>query len=84
MSIFVYCLFLVLLLPCTLHAIGKVAEPMRVGVLYSSTNTMAISKPAYIGRLGPDGQYEIIWKSAADIPGDPWIGPVSVDADKGH
>jgi urea transport system substrate-binding protein len=43
-----------------------------------------ISKPAYIGRLRPDGQYEIIWKSAADIPGDPWIDPVSVDADKGH
>ena len=43
-----------------------------------------ISKPVYIGRLRPDGQYEIIWKSAADIPGDPWIDPVSVDADKGH
>jgi urea transport system substrate-binding protein len=43
-----------------------------------------ISKPAYIGRLGPDGQYEIIWKSPADIPGDPWIDSISVDVDKGH
>jgi len=42
-----------------------------------------LSKPAYIGRLEPGGQYEIIWKSPADIPGDPWIDPVSVDADKG-
>ncbi len=42
-----------------------------------------ISKPAYIGRLGPDGQYEIIWKSPADIPGDPWIDSISVAADKG-
>ena len=37
-------LLLVLLLPCSLHAIGKVAEPIRVGVLYSSTGTMAISE----------------------------------------
>ena len=37
-------LLLVLLLPWTLHAIGGVAEPIRVGVLYSSTGTMAISE----------------------------------------
>lgn len=42
-----------------------------------------ISKPAYIGRLGPDGQYEIIWKSPADIPGDPWVDSISVATDKG-
>jgi urea transport system substrate-binding protein len=43
-----------------------------------------IIKPAYIGRLGPDGQYEIIWKSLVDIPGAPWFEPASVDAYKGH
>lgn len=43
-----------------------------------------ISKPAYIGRLRRDGQYEIIWKSAEDIPGDPWFDPSSAKADKGQ
>lgn len=43
-----------------------------------------ISKPVYIGRLRRDGQYEIIWKSAVDIPGDPWFDPASAEAAKGQ
>ncbi len=43
-----------------------------------------LSKPAYIGRVRPDGQYGIIWSSAASIPGDPWFDPSSREADKGN
>jgi urea transport system substrate-binding protein len=43
-----------------------------------------ITKPVFIGRVRPDGQYQIIWRSAAEIPGDPWFNPVSAESDKGH
>ena len=31
-----------------------------------------ISKPVYIGKVKPDGQYQIIWRSPENINGDPW------------
>ena len=31
-----------------------------------------ISKPVYVGRVRADGQYQVIWQSGQDIPGDAW------------
>jgi len=36
-----------------------------------------ISKPAYIGEILPDGQYDVIWRSVESIPGNPWFDPVT-------
>lgn len=33
-----------------------------------------INKPVYIGKVKPDGQYQIIWRSPDNINGDPWYG----------
>jgi len=33
-----------------------------------------INKPMYIGKVKPDGQYQIIWRSPDNINGDPWYG----------
>lgn len=36
-----------------------------------------LSKPVYIGEIRPDGQYNVIWHSAANVDGKPWFDPTS-------
>lgn len=31
-----------------------------------------ISKPVYVGRVRADGQYQVIWQSEQDVPGEAW------------
>ena len=63
---------------------GKVREaligttvPNLSGGLAEMLPNHHISKPAYIGAIRPDGQYDVIWQSAESIRGDPWLDPVS-------
>jgi urea transport system substrate-binding protein len=43
-----------------------------------------ISKPAYIGRMRRDGQFELLWRSTQDIPGNAWSEYLPAVADKGY
>jgi ABC-type branched-subunit amino acid transport system substrate-binding protein len=38
-----------------------------------------LSKPVYIGEIRPDGQYNVMWHSAANVDGNPWFDPTSSD-----
>ena len=31
-----------------------------------------ITKPVFIGEIKPDGQFDVVWKSKSEIPGDAW------------
>ena len=31
-----------------------------------------ITKPVFIGEIKPDGQFDVVWKSKKEIPGDAW------------
>jgi len=38
-----------------------------------------VTKRAYVGRLQPDGQFEIIWRSPHPLPPMPWLGVETSD-----
>jgi len=44
-----------------------------------------ITKPVYIGEVKGDGQFNVVWKSAGEVPGDAWSdylpGSKDIDAD---
>ncbi len=44
-----------------------------------------ITKPVYIGEVKADGQFNVVWKSAGEVPGDAWSdylpGSKDIDAD---
>jgi urea transport system substrate-binding protein len=31
-----------------------------------------ITKPVYIGEIRPDGQFDVVWKTDTEVPGDAW------------
>jgi urea transport system substrate-binding protein len=31
-----------------------------------------ITKPVYIGEVRADGQFDVVWKSPGEVPGDAW------------
>jgi urea transport system substrate-binding protein len=31
-----------------------------------------ITKPVYIGEIKPDGQFDVVWKSKGEVPGEAW------------
>jgi urea transport system substrate-binding protein len=31
-----------------------------------------ITKPVYIGEIRPDGQFDVVWKTDKEVPGDAW------------
>jgi urea transport system substrate-binding protein len=44
-----------------------------------------ITKPVYIGEVKADGQFNVVWKSAGEVPGDAWSdylpGSKNIEAD---
>ena len=44
-----------------------------------------ITKPVYIGEVRADGQFNVVWKSAGEVPGDAWSdylpGSKNIEAD---
>jgi urea transport system substrate-binding protein len=44
-----------------------------------------ITKPVYIGEIKADGQFNVVWKSAGEVPGDAWSdflpGSKNIEAD---
>ena len=44
-----------------------------------------ITKPVYIGEVKADGQFNVVWKSAGEVPGDAWSdflpGSKDIEAD---
>jgi urea transport system substrate-binding protein len=44
-----------------------------------------ITKPVYIGEVKADGQFDVVWKSPAEVPGDAWSdylpGSKDIEAD---
>jgi urea transport system substrate-binding protein len=44
-----------------------------------------ITKPVYIGEIKADGQFNVVWKSAGEVPGDAWSdflpGSKDIEAD---
>jgi urea transport system substrate-binding protein len=44
-----------------------------------------ITKPVYIGEIKPDGQFDVVWKTDKEVPGDAWSdflpGSKDIEAD---
>ncbi|MFZ2156826.1 MAG: transporter substrate-binding protein, partial [Bradyrhizobium sp.] len=44
-----------------------------------------LTKPVYIGEIKDDGQFDIVWKTTAEVPGDAWSdflpGSKDIEAD---
>ena len=44
-----------------------------------------ITKPVYIGEVKADGQFNVVWKSTGEVPGDAWSdylpGSKDIEAD---
>jgi urea transport system substrate-binding protein len=44
-----------------------------------------ITKPVYIGEIRPDGQFDVVWKTEKEVPGDAWSdylpGSKDIEAD---
>jgi urea transport system substrate-binding protein len=44
-----------------------------------------ITKPVYIGEIKPDGQFDVVWKTEKEVPGDAWSdflpGSKDIEAD---
>jgi urea transport system substrate-binding protein len=44
-----------------------------------------ITKPVYIGEIKADGQFDVVWKTSKEIPGDAWSdflpGSKDIEAD---
>jgi len=44
-----------------------------------------ITKPVYIGEIRPDGQFDVVWKTDKEVPGDAWSdflpGSKDIEAD---
>jgi hypothetical protein len=55
-------------------------EPVRVGVLYSQTGTMAISEVA----LRADGKFDVIWQSELASPAIPGLIRSRLEAIRGN
>ena len=65
-------------------AVRQAMYGQKVRNLSGGTSVMQgnhhISKPALIGRSGPDGQFEVIWASKDLVAPDPWSDYLSESA----
>jgi urea transport system substrate-binding protein len=65
------------------EAVRKTMIGMEVANLSGGSATLQpnhhLSKPVYIGEIRPDGQYNVIWHSTANVDGMPWFDPASTD-----
>jgi hypothetical protein len=70
------------------HSVRATMSGIRAPNLSGSVAEMLpnhhISKPAYIGRIRADGQYEVIWQSNGDIRGGAWSEYLPKHAREGH
>src|SRR6187455_3370488 len=53
-------------------AIIGVEAPNLSGQMSTMLPNHHITKPVYIGEVKADGQFDIVWKTAATVPGDAW------------
>ena len=65
------------------EVVRKTKIGMEVANLSGGSATLLpnhhLSKPVYIGEIRPDGQYNVMWHSAANVDGNPWFDPTSSD-----
>ncbi|OYY54347.1 MAG: urea ABC transporter substrate-binding protein, partial [Halothiobacillus sp. 28-55-5] len=55
-----------------LQAIIGVEVPNLTGGTAKMLPNHYITKPVYIGEIQADGQFNVVWKSKAEVPGEAW------------
>ena len=68
-----------------LAALPGLETPNLTGGVAKVLANHHITKPVYIGEVKADGQFNVVWKSAAGVPGDAWSdylpGSKNIEAD---
>jgi urea transport system substrate-binding protein len=66
-----------------LAALPGLETPNLTGGMARMLPNHHITKPVYIGEVRADGQFDVVWKSPALVPGDAWSDflPVSQDTE---
>ena len=55
-----------------IDALPGIETPNLTGGIAKVLPNHHITKPVYIGEIKPDGQFDVVWKSKKEIPGDAW------------
>jgi len=68
-----------------LEALPGLETPNLTGGTAKVLPNHHITKPVYIGEVKADGQFNVVWKSAGEVPGDAWSdylpGSKDIEAD---
>ena len=55
-----------------LAALPGLETPNLTGGIAKLLPNHHITKPVYIGEVRADGQFDVVWKTTATVPGDAW------------
>jgi urea transport system substrate-binding protein len=64
-----------------IEALPGLEVPNLTGGIAKLLPNHHITKPVYLGEIRPDGQFDVVWKTKEEIPGEAWSHYLPADKD---